>query len=91
MSNVLYIDIGIFMPTDQNQDNCVLVWSHDQYGSSVMNFDDRGHLLDWCPTKEDLILEVLKQPEFEGGAIINTDGTYTLDAISAIVVNGFPM
>ena len=88
MSNVLYIRVGTFsMPGFEKQ---TVVLAADQYSDATMTFDDKEHLLYCYPTQEDLILEVLKLPAFEGGAIIYKDGTYELDSISAVCVEGYP-
>lgn len=90
MSNTLYINVGQFHRLDYPDDVNVVVIAADAYGQDVLTFDDEQHLRDCYPTKEDLIRAVLQLPAFEGGAIVRDDGTYHLDAISNVTVQGFP-
>lgn len=89
MSNTLNISVGTFAQFNAPYIK-VCVIAADSYGQDVLTFDDKDHLLDCYPTKEDLIRAVLQLPAFEGGAIVRDDGTYDLDAISNVIVQGFP-
>ena len=90
MSNVLNIVVLNCQRVGYPEDKTVVALASDHYGDAVMTFDDMDHLKDCYPSKEDLIVAVLCDPAFEGGAIIYQDGTYELDSISAIEVEGYP-
>lgn len=89
MNNTLTINVGTFAQFDHPYTK-VCVIASDLYSQDVLTFDDKEHLLNCYPSKEDLIVGVLKLPVFHGGAIVYEDGTYELDSIQAVVVNGFP-
>lgn len=89
MSNPLYISVGTYAQFDQPHTQ-VVVLASDSYGSDALTFDDVDHLLDVYPTEEDLVATVLQLPTFEGAATFKGDGTYDLDAVSFVIVQGFP-
>lgn len=91
MSNTLYITVGQFHRLDStDNDYNVVVIAADSYGQDVMTFDDEQHLCDCYPTKEDLVVGVLQLPAFEGSAVIKDDGTYELDAVGSVIIQGYP-
>lgn len=90
MSNPLYITVGNFARLDQPNDTNVVVLASDSYGNETLTFDDVDHLLTCYPTEEALVEVVLQLPEFEGAATFNEDGMYELDAVSDVIVQGFP-
>lgn len=90
MSNTLYITVGKFRQLNLSEPTDVTVIATDSYGTDVMTFDDLIHLKTLYPTQEDLIVAVLQLPAFEGGAIVHNDGTYELDAIGSVIVEGYP-
>lgn len=90
MSNTLYITVGNFSRLDQPDDTNIVVIASDSYGQDVLTFDDEEHLVECYPTKEDLIAAVLQLPAFEGSAIFNDDGTYELEAVGSVIIQGFP-
>lgn len=91
MSNTLYITVGQFHPlSSTDSDYNVVVIAADSYGQDVMTFDDEQHLQDCYPTKEDLIVGVLSLPAFEGSAVIKADGTYELDGVGSVIIQGYP-
>lgn len=90
MSNTLFITVGTFTPLDRPEDSNVMVAACDSYGNEMMSFEDTDHLLNCYPTKDDLIAGILKSSHFEGAAIFNPDGTYELDAATAVIIRGYP-
>lgn len=90
MSNTLSITVGNFSRLDLPGVTSVIVIACDSYGNDVLTFDDEDHLLTCYPTKEDLIVSILRLPSFECAAIFNQDGTYELDYVSGVSVQGFP-
>lgn len=91
MSNALYITVGQFHRLDStDNDYNVVVIAADSYGQDVLTFDDEQHLAECYPTKEDLISTVLQLPAFRGAAVFKDDGTYELDAVGSVIIQGFP-
>lgn len=90
MSNTLFITVGNFARLDQPDDVNVVVLASDSYGNETLTFDDEEHLLNCYPTQEDLVAGIIKLPAFYGAASFSPDGTYELDAVSAVTVQGFP-
>lgn len=91
MSNTLYITVGEFKAYNQfGDDGQTVVLAGDSYGNDTLTFDDVEHLKTVYPTKEDLIRAVLGLPTFEGAAILYDDGTYELDSVGSVIVEGYP-
>lgn len=91
MSNTLYITVGEFKAYNQfGDDGQTIVLASDSYGNDVLTFDDVAHLKTCYPTKEDLIRAVLDLPAFTGAATIYKDGSYQLDCVDKVIVEGYP-
>lgn len=91
MSNTLYITVGQFHRLDStDSDYNIVVIAADSYGQDVLTFDDEEHLLDCYPTEDDLIRAVLQLPAFDGSAVFRDDGSYELDAVGSIIIQGYP-
>lgn len=87
MNNPLYITVG---HGARQRGGGVTVVADDYFSVDVMTFDNVDHLLACFPTKDELAAEVLRMPVFTGAAVFKSDGTYQLEAVSAVVVQGFP-
>ena len=89
MSNILNISVGTFAQFDAPYTK-VCVIATDSYSQDVLTFDDKDHLLECYPTKEDLITTVLRLDVFDGCAAFAEDGSYQLDECTSVIVQGFP-
>jgi hypothetical protein len=68
-----------------------LMWiAGDCYGTASSDVMHASSFRDSYPTENDLILNVLQEPAFDGVAVVTGD-TYELDACSGIRVEGYRM